>query len=397
MFVKEQYHANEFFGIEGSFQSVSNIAIPYRYGFNGKERDDEVSGNGNVYDYGFRIYNPRIGKFLSRDPLAASFAWYTPYQFAGNKPIIAIDLDGKEEYIVIHYRKDGKLYGVEMIYVPKWVYPYQTTNETRDQYMKDKKRAVESLKNLEQDRAEKTIKKAEYNSWKQKLDEFIAEADQIIAEQDRLIAENNAQIDEDYKKVGYVEKDLSDFDFYSAGNGNLNGRATDLNNNPFKLREFSSDGVLEEGLRQNEQLWINTEAVKNSSTALEHGKRTSTVAVMAEGFPTDLDVQFKTNKAELTTQDKTNIQNNLFNSLQSYPGLKIELTGNTDNRSTTYPGGNEGLSLDRANAIKNYLVELGIDSSRITTSGAGASNPVGDNSTPEGRAQNRRTDVKTIE
>jgi RHS repeat-associated protein len=69
----------------------------YRYGFNGKENDNEVSGEGNVYDYGFRVYNPRIGRFLSVDPLFQSYPWYTPYQFAGNMPIWAIDLDGLEE------------------------------------------------------------------------------------------------------------------------------------------------------------------------------------------------------------------------------------------------------------------------------------------------------------
>ena len=70
----------------------------YRYGFNGKERDDEVKGSGVQYDYGFRVYDARLGKFLSRDPLFKSFAEYTPYQFAGNKVIVAIDLDGLEEY-----------------------------------------------------------------------------------------------------------------------------------------------------------------------------------------------------------------------------------------------------------------------------------------------------------
>lgn len=71
----------------------------YRYGFNGKEKDDDVKGSGMQYDYGFRIYDPRLGKFLSEDPLTASYPWYTPYQFAGNKPIWAIDLDGLEELI----------------------------------------------------------------------------------------------------------------------------------------------------------------------------------------------------------------------------------------------------------------------------------------------------------
>jgi len=72
----------------------------YRYGFNGKELDDNGSGmggGGSTYDYGFRIYNPQIAKFLSVDPLAKEYPWYTPYQFAGNSPIWAIDLDGLEE------------------------------------------------------------------------------------------------------------------------------------------------------------------------------------------------------------------------------------------------------------------------------------------------------------
>lgn len=71
----------------------------YRFGFNGKESDPEQYGNGNIYDYGFRIYNPRLGKFLSVDPLTSNYPWYTPYQFAGNKPIWATDLDGLEEII----------------------------------------------------------------------------------------------------------------------------------------------------------------------------------------------------------------------------------------------------------------------------------------------------------
>ena len=73
----------------------------YRFTFNGKEQDNEVSGSGNSYDYGFRIYNPRLGKFLSVDPLTNSYPFYTPYQFAGNTPIIAIDLDGLEVLIKI--------------------------------------------------------------------------------------------------------------------------------------------------------------------------------------------------------------------------------------------------------------------------------------------------------
>jgi RHS repeat-associated protein len=69
----------------------------YRYGFNGKEEDDEVKGDGNQQDYGMRIYDTRLGRFLSVDPLTKDYPHYTPYSYAGNKPIKFIDLDGLEE------------------------------------------------------------------------------------------------------------------------------------------------------------------------------------------------------------------------------------------------------------------------------------------------------------
>ena len=68
----------------------------YRYGFNGKENDNEVKGEGAQYDYGFRIYDPRLGRFLSVDPLIADYPSWSPYPFAMNRPIDGIDVDGLE-------------------------------------------------------------------------------------------------------------------------------------------------------------------------------------------------------------------------------------------------------------------------------------------------------------
>jgi RHS repeat-associated protein len=82
----------------------------YRYGFNGKEYDKET-GSTTTYDYGFRIYSPALGKFLSTDPLYRSYPELTPYQFASNSPIANIDMDGKEaKYynIVITETFDGR-------------------------------------------------------------------------------------------------------------------------------------------------------------------------------------------------------------------------------------------------------------------------------------------------
>ena len=93
--------------------SVSN----YRYGFNGIENDNEVKGTGNQQDYGMRIYDPRVGKFLSVDPLTKNYPMLTPYQFASNKPIVAIDLDGAEAFMkTIQYNSSGKATAVNIMY-----------------------------------------------------------------------------------------------------------------------------------------------------------------------------------------------------------------------------------------------------------------------------------------
>ena len=99
----------------------------YRFGFNGKEEDSEgMGGGGSTYDYGFRIYNPQLAKFLSVDPLGSSFPYYTPYQFAGNKPIVAVDLDGLEEFVFHYFLEDGKLTKLRLEYV----------NDTKDMPLK---------------------------------------------------------------------------------------------------------------------------------------------------------------------------------------------------------------------------------------------------------------------
>ena len=96
----------------------------YRFGFNGKESDKNGEWGGLThYDYGFRIYNPAIARFLSVDPLAPDYPWYTPYQFAGNTPIMAIDLDGLEptssieDWKIVNRFPHGTMYKADDYYV----------------------------------------------------------------------------------------------------------------------------------------------------------------------------------------------------------------------------------------------------------------------------------------
>lgn len=67
-------------------------ANQYRYGFNGKEKENDPL----QYDYGFRIYDTRLVRFKSVDPLIKSYPFFSSYQFTGNNPIKFIDLDGAE-------------------------------------------------------------------------------------------------------------------------------------------------------------------------------------------------------------------------------------------------------------------------------------------------------------
>ena len=55
-----------------------------------------MKGQGDQYDYGMRMYDPRVGRFLSLDPLTKKYAGLTPYQYTSNSPIAGIDMDGKE-------------------------------------------------------------------------------------------------------------------------------------------------------------------------------------------------------------------------------------------------------------------------------------------------------------
>jgi outer membrane protein OmpA-like peptidoglycan-associated protein len=76
------------------------------------------------------------------------------------------------------------------------------------------------------------------------------------------------------------------------------------------------------------------------------------------------------------------------------PTLIIEIGGHTDNVGT--PESNIKLSQERANAVRNYIINKGIAANRITAKGYGDTMPVADNSTEEGRSKNRRTEVSII-
>jgi len=82
----------------------------YRFGFNGQEKVNEWAGIGNYLDFGERGYDSRTGRLgYSRDPLAAKYAWQSPYSFAGNSPVLLIDRNGEEIWIMDVEKRYGTL------------------------------------------------------------------------------------------------------------------------------------------------------------------------------------------------------------------------------------------------------------------------------------------------
>ncbi len=102
---------------------------------------------------------------------------------------------------------------------------------------------------------------------------------------------------------------------------------------------------------------------------------------------------FEVNKATLQPASEAELDI-LARLLLDNPGLRIEIGGHTDNVGTA--ADNLTLSNNRAKAVVNYLVAKKIPVTRLVAKGYGASKPVADNKTEDGRAQNRRTELKVI-
>jgi outer membrane protein OmpA-like peptidoglycan-associated protein len=105
-------------------------------------------------------------------------------------------------------------------------------------------------------------------------------------------------------------------------------------------------------------------------------------------------ILFELGKAVLTKSSFGEL-NRLVGILQDSPLMKIEISGHTDN--TGSPVINAKLSNDRARAVVEYLVQKGINRTRLTYRGYGSDQPIAENTTAGGRAKNRRVEFKILE
>ena len=102
------------------------------------------------------------------------------------------------------------------------------------------------------------------------------------------------------------------------------------------------------------------------------------------------DVLFDTGKYSLKPDTKISLAK-VSGILQAYPGLKLQVEGYTDSVGSDQM--NQKLSENRADAVRQFLISQGVQQNNITSTGYGKNNPVADNSTSKGRAQNRRVQL----
>jgi RHS repeat-associated protein len=91
--IGKEFNAQPLF--DAPLQGRSFHSYEYRFAFNGKEKIDEINGAGNDLDFGARVYDARLGRFLSIDPDAHVYPFMSTFCFAANSPINLIDKSGR--------------------------------------------------------------------------------------------------------------------------------------------------------------------------------------------------------------------------------------------------------------------------------------------------------------
>ncbi len=106
------------------------------------------------------------------------------------------------------------------------------------------------------------------------------------------------------------------------------------------------------------------------------------------------DINFALGTAKLTDAAQKSL-NGVAKILIGLPGMRLEIAGYTDNIGDSKR--NQQLSQKRAQAVMDYLVKQGVPADQLSAKGFGEADPIADNTTPEGRAKNRRVELHKIQ
>lgn len=165
-----------------------------------------------------------------------------------------------------------------------------------------------------------------------------------------------------------------------------------------RLQADSTDGSFVAIVAANSEhrVTVQSEGLAYASTTIKPKEKTAETQVKLSSGPIKegaayrlQDIVFATNSSELNQAAIKNIQG-FGEWLAKKPKLRVGIHGHTDNVGQAAQ--NQELSQARADAVKAYLLSMGIDEQRLESKGFGQSEPVADNATEEGRAKNRRTE-----
>lgn len=181
--------------------------------------------------------------------------------------------------------------------------------------------------------------------------------------------------DEEGEEEIYLYSDTTD------GSGRYTFELEPMNN--YKI-------VFKKDLFFNQNLKISTKNTGWNDTIVLHDIKLKPVP----RDPVTFNVYYEIDSYKLKPESKEKIDTTLLTMLQESPDLIVELSSHTD--STASHAYNQELSQNRAQGVVNYLVEKGIDVSRLIAVGYGEDRPIASNGTEEGRAKNRRTEFRVV-
>ncbi len=161
-------------------------------------------------------------------------------------------------------------------------------------------------------------------------------------------------------------------------------RLLNIPNLGFQPKMFSIGGHFDDR-------YIKMSSIKN--IRVNEGGKKLYDRVMSEGKFVTRGILFDVNKSTIKGESMGTV-NEIVEMMMEYPELKFSVEGHTDGDGDE--SHNQKLSEERAAAVKKLLIQSGIDASRLDSKGYGESTPIDDNSTPEGKANNRRVEFITI-
>ena len=192
----------------------------------------------------------------------------------------------------------------------------------------------------------------------------------------------------------------------TSSNNDLKKQVTDLTTqnktvtdqfNSYKVQCQKNEQELKEVNDAMNELADNVMALQAKIDSAEAEFNSKGLEVHSENGVVYVDMQdnllYKSGSAKLSEDGKKAL-GNLASVLSEMPKLKVIVVGNTDTVRVKGVADNWSLSTERANGVVRTLVkDYNLDPARLTAAGKGKFNPIGDNSTEEGRAKNRRTEI----